>query len=198
MGGSGRSRGVKGGLLDPYGARFAPIGAPKRPFSEQIKLDMARYGAENDQMCFLCFHVFCVFLTKKIEKNIMDFDFFCVFVFLRGINLIIQFIKSPCYKTRFTTPMCFMCFCVFSIQCRKWPTQVFCVFLCFFGWKLRPGHTTHVFDVFLCFLISRGCGVRHVFCVFLCFSWANLVQTRSQHQCVLCAFVFSNSRGLWS
>ena len=38
-------------------------------------LDMARYGAENDQMCFLCFHVFCVFLTKKsfvlIDKKII-------------------------------------------------------------------------------------------------------------------------------
>ena len=49
-----------------------------------ISLDMARYGAENDQMCFLCFHVFCVFLTKKIEKNIMDFDFFVFLCFCEG------------------------------------------------------------------------------------------------------------------
>ena len=25
---------------------------------------------------------------------------------------------------------------------------ILCVFVFFFGWKFRPGHTTHVFDVF--------------------------------------------------
>ena len=103
----------------------------------------------------------------------MIFNFLCVFVFLRGISLIIQFMKSPCYKTRCTTPMCFMCFCVFSIQCRKGPRHMFCVFLCFFFWLEAHTRSHH----------------PRVWCVFV-FFWTNLVQTKSQHRCVLCVFVF--------
>ena len=36
-------------------------------FTSCEKLDMARYEAENDQMCFLCFTSFCVFV--KLEKK---------------------------------------------------------------------------------------------------------------------------------
>ena len=33
-------------------------------------VDMARYRAENDQMCFLCFMSFCVFFqVKKLKKK---------------------------------------------------------------------------------------------------------------------------------
>ena len=104
----------------------------------------------------------------------MSFVYFCVF----WANL---------DQTRLQRP-CILCvFVFFLISAKKRPTHL-CVFV-FFGWKFRPSHTTHVFDVFLCCLIPGGYRVRHVFCVFLCFL-ANLVQTRSQHPCILCVFVF--------
>ena len=34
------------------------------------EIDMARYEAENDQMCFLCFMSFCVFFVVKFAKVI--------------------------------------------------------------------------------------------------------------------------------
>ena len=45
-----------------------------------MNLDMARYGAENDQMCFLCFHVFCVFFLMKNPKKFSLFQFNDVFL----------------------------------------------------------------------------------------------------------------------
>ena len=44
---------------------------------------MARYGAENDQMCFLCFYVFCVFFKEKSEFFLVCFNLkmcFCVLI----------------------------------------------------------------------------------------------------------------------
>ena len=38
---------------------------PDMHVHDQHALDMARYRAENDQMCFLCFMSFCVFFKLK-------------------------------------------------------------------------------------------------------------------------------------
>ena len=52
----------RGGTSDPY-VKVVQASA-NRKF-----LDMACYGAENDQMCFLCFMSFCVFL--KLDMKIL-------------------------------------------------------------------------------------------------------------------------------
>ena len=129
----------------------------------------------------------------------MDFDFLCFCVFARD-----KF-DHTIHKKPMLQDQVLCVFVFFSIQCRKWPSQVFCVFLCFFGQKLRPGHTTHVFDVFLCFLISRGYGNRHVFCVFFWQIWFRpshntdvfyvflcffLISAKIAQPCILCVFVF--------
>ena len=50
--------------------------------SGQNLLDMARWMAGNDQMCFLCFVYFCVFFKTYLKKlkEIMYFACLCVFL----------------------------------------------------------------------------------------------------------------------
>ena len=65
----------------------------------------ARYGAENDQMCFLCFHVFCVFSSNHIK--FFAVLVLCVFVFF--------FLTFPMTLPRMHVFYVFLCFFFFSI-----------------------------------------------------------------------------------
>ena len=111
---------------------------------------------------FLCFFVYKLLLLKSHHPCVL-----CVFVFLQ--------------RSRVTTPMYFVCFCVFLptlslilVQTGTPTPCVLCVFV-FFSSQVS-GHTTHVFCVFLCFFLPT-------------FSLI-LVQTGATAQCVLCVFVF--------
>ena len=134
---------------------------------------------------FLCFFVYKLLLLKSHHPCVL-----CVFVFLQ--------------RSRVTTPMYFVCFCVFLptlslilVQTGTPTPCVLCVFV-FFSSQVS-GHTTHVFCVFLCFFftniqfdpsLDRG---NRPMC-FMCFCVFFSTGFRSHHPCVLCVFVFFYQR----
>ena len=99
-------------------------------------LDMARYRAENDQMCFLCFMSFCVFFKLKSKKKSK-----------KGYCMIFASRRAEAYATFLVTTHrdCIrhtMCFCVFVF-----------FFKSFFSNSTAP-ESRCVF-VFLCFLTKN-------------------------------------------
>ena len=86
-------------------------------------LDMARYGAENDQMCLLCFMYFCVFFTMKTG-------------FFSNSSVFLYFLnpKRRCAKGNTEDLFCWVYFLVnmwWGPNSTGATPFVFCVFLCF-------------------------------------------------------------------
>ena len=79
----------RGGTSDPY-VKVVQASA-NRKF-----LDMACYGAENDQMCFLCFMSFCVFFFIAILFNRFVFYVFLCFFLSNLPRLFVRFVVTLC------------------------------------------------------------------------------------------------------
>ena len=122
-------------------------------------------------------------------------------MFLRGINLFIQFIKSPCYKIRFTTPMCFMfflfsaenglakcfvCFCVFLARSSDQVTPPTCL-MCFCVFSFQGAMEIDM--CFVCFFGKSGSDQVTTPMCFMCFC-VFLISAKIAQPCILCVFVF--------
>ena len=98
-------------------------------------LDMARYRAENDQMCFLCFMSFCVFFFIAILFNRFVFYVFLCFFLSNLPRLFVRFVVTLCWREKKTQKHITTC-CVFVFFCLKsswlFLPCVFCVFVFFF------------------------------------------------------------------
>ena len=75
---------------------------------------VARYKAENDQMCFLCFMSFCVFFFIAILFNRFVFYVFLCFFLSNLPRLFVRFVVTLCWrekKHKNTLPhVVFLCF----------------------------------------------------------------------------------------
>ena len=141
-------------------------------------------------MCFLCFHVFCVFSSNHIIFFCFSFMCFCVFflifpmtlprmhVFYVFLCFFFSIYESPSFCSNFATIYiksiyyCVSCVFVFFLKVKKIVHMCFMCF-CVFFWvtSFRPGYKTHVFYVFFVFFLiheKNGPGMCFVcFCVFL-------------------------------
>ena len=89
---------------------------------------VARYKAENDQMCFLCFMSFCVFfqVRKKQERVLYDIRHETI---LRKCMSLCDFVVSS-HRACIRHPMCFCVFVFFSSEKHK-NTLTKCFFVFF-------------------------------------------------------------------
>ena len=121
---------------------------------------MARYRAENDQMCFLCFMSFCVFFqVKKLKKKSK-----------KGYCMIFASRRAEAYATFLVTTHrdCIrhtMCFCVFFSNSTAPESR--CVFV-FFNKKHKNTRTKFLVVFFSAVELNQRANVFLCFCVFFC------------------------------
>ena len=111
-----------------------------------FQIDMARYKAENDQMCFLCFMSFCVFFFK-LEKSKKEYCMIFAMRLSLGSAWAYAILWFPPTERASDTQCVFVFLCFFLPKNTKthWPN----VSLSFFNIRIAPDSLC-VF-VFLCF-----------------------------------------------
>ena len=124
-----------------------PFRIPVKHFEEEKKLFgmswlrrpyVARYKAENDQMCFLCFMSFCVFFFIAILFNRFVFYVFLCFFLSNLPRLFVRFVVTLRWREKNTkTHYHMLCFCVFLFKVLlTFPAMCFLCFCVFFLFKL--------------------------------------------------------------
>ena len=144
---------------------------------------MARYRAENDQMCFLCFMSFCVFFFIAILFNRFVFYVFLCFFLSNLPRLFDRFVVTLCWREKKTQKHITTC-CVFVFFCLKsswlFLPCVFCVFV-FFSCS-NCSLVTFVPFIFVMFFVLPD----HQFCRFSSSSNFHFFGTCSMCCCLFC------------
>ena len=172
-----------------------PFRIPVKHFEEEKKLFgmswlrrpyVARYKAENDQMCFLCFMSFCVFFFIAILFNRFVFYVFLCFFLSNLPRLFDRFVVTLCWREKNTkTHYHMLCFCVFLFKVLlTFPAMCFLCFCVFFFKFLSCYFCTF----FVCFFV---CSPRSSILPFFCiFSFFFFLFTFCQHFFMLILFCF--------